>query len=255
MDWNVLEYDEFASIATSINYNKEETKAGELYEELKRLQYPIESKVKFILQHWGWDGTPRNEALYIISAINDKGFSIPKHIITFYEQLYGLALPSKKNGGIVADKYGGTLKFKFAESGDVQLGDWLISAECLSAKFDDDTFPIGYRINYNGFSPKQQVTGWENPSYCPCGGWSYELYLGNSGKVYIWDTEVSDYLGVAAENLISFFASAFGLISDTEKSCGRTSDSDFELMEQIEVLMRQGKYKQHYFREKSQYRN
>ena len=93
-------------------------------------------------------------------------------------------------------------------------------------------------MNYNGFSPRQ-VDGWENPFYCPSGACSYELHLGNSGRVYIWDTEVSDYIGIEADDVLSFFASAFGLIPDTERSAGYTSDIDFERMESIEKLWSQ----------------
>ena len=39
--------------------------------------------------------------------------------------------------------------------------------------------------------------------------------------------------------MLSFFASAFGLIPDTERSAGYTSDIDFERMESIEKLWSQ----------------
>lgn len=250
MDWKLLEPDEFAFIANSVKYAKQQCKAGELYSKMKMLSYSIECKVKFILQHWGWDGTRRKESEYIISAIHDSGFMIPENVKTFYEQLYGLMLPLKKEK-IPTDRYGGLLRLRFAEKGDLQLKDWLIGAECLSAKFDDSILPIGYRLNYNGFSSSgQQLNGWENPQYHPCGAWGYELYLGSSGKVYIWDTETSNYIGVEAEDIVSFFASAFGLIFDTEHNYGYTSDADFALMEKIEELWIQGQYKQNYFRGK-----
>lgn len=246
MDWNPMKSDEFIFIAESIKYSAEGHKTSELYKEIADLSCSLECKVKFILQHWGWNGTRREDSEYIISAINENGFIIPENIKIFYEQLYGLIFPMKKKK-IPADEYGGVLRLSFSEKGDVQLKDWLISAECLSARFDDDILPIGYRLNYNGFSPGQ-VDGWEDPNYCPGGAWGYELHLGSSGKVYIWDTEMSDYIGIEAENIVSFFASAFGLIPDTERNYGYTSDTDFALMEKIEVLLNQGKYEQHYFR-------
>ena len=252
MDWSLLEHDEFVSIATSINYDRRKIKAGELYKRLRQLQHPLESKVKFILQHWGWDGAPRKDSIYIISAIHEIGFSIPKSVKIFYEQLYGLTFPAKehKTATDLEIDYGGALKFKFAERGNLLLWDWLLGAEWLSDRFEDDIMPIGYRINYNGFSQNQH-NGWEDPDYCSCGAWGYELYLGNSGKVYIWDSEMSDYLGIAAENLVSFFASAFGLIYNVEKSCGDISERDIELMDQIDSLMRQGRYKQHCFKKEA----
>lgn len=237
VNWNPLKPDEVAFIAASIKYDKLQCKAGELYSQIATLDCLLENKVKFILQHWGWNGLHRAESNYIISAIKDTGLPIPENIKTFYEQLYSLIFPIKKEK-IPIDKYGGALRLRLSEESDILLKDWLIGAKCLSARFNDDIFPIGYRLNYNGFSPRQ-VDGWENPFYCPSGAWSYELHLGNSGRVYIWDTEVSDYIGIEADDVLSFFASAFGLIPDTERSAGYTSDIDFERMESIEKLWSQ----------------
>lgn len=57
-------------------------KTGMLYQRIAKFPCDIESKVKFILWHWGWDGT-RREAERIISAIRDNGFMIPKNIKLF----------------------------------------------------------------------------------------------------------------------------------------------------------------------------
>ena len=96
MDWNPLKQDEVNFIAASIKYDKLQCKAGELYSQIATLDCFLENKVKFILQHWGWNGLHRAESNYIISAIRDTGLSIPENIKTFYEQLYGLTLPIKK---------------------------------------------------------------------------------------------------------------------------------------------------------------
>ncbi|MDE7400351.1 MAG: hypothetical protein K2N06_12610 [Oscillospiraceae bacterium] len=249
MNWEPLSSELVSAISTEIRYHHElKEKTGMLYQQIAEFPCDIESKVKFLLWHWGWDGIRREGAIYIISAINDSGFTIPDNVKMFYEQLYGLTLPMKKKK-IPADEYGGILRFRFSEKGDVQLKDWLIGAECLSAKFDDDILPIGYRMNYNGFSSSgQQINGWEDPYYRPCGAWGYELYLGSSSRIYVWDTEVSDYIGIEAENVISFFASAFGLIPDTERYYGCTSDADFARIEKIEKLWNQGQYKQNCLR-------
>ena len=249
MNWEPLNSELISTISMGIQYHHGLCrKPGVLYQRIAEFPCDIESKVKFILWHWGWDGTHREEAGRIMSAIRDIGFTIPENIKLFYEQLYGLTIPMKKKK-IPADEYGGVLRFRFAGKGDVPLKDWLIGAEFLSAKFDDDILPIGYRINYNGFSSSgQQINGWEDPHYRPCGAWGYELHLGSSGKVYVWDTEISDYIGVEAENVTSFLASAFGLIYDTEHLYGYTSDTDYARIEEIEKLWNQGQYKQNRIR-------
>ncbi len=74
------------------------------------------------------------------------------------------------------------------------------------------------------------------------------MHLGNSGKVYVWNTETSDYIGIEADDIVSFFASAFGLIYDMEHNYEYTTNADFALMEKIDELWIQGQYKQNYFR-------
>ena len=67
--------------------------------------------------------------------------------------------------GTVEDIYGGVLRFKYPESG---WKDLFITSKCLGLKFHDDVTPIGYMLNYNGFSLSgQQIDGWENPNYKP----------------------------------------------------------------------------------------
>ena len=140
--------------------------------------------------------------------------------------------------GTVEDIYGGVLRFKYPESG---WKDLFITSKCLGLKFHDDVTPIGYMLNYNGFSLSgQQIDGWENPNYKPVGAWTYELYLGNNEKIYFWDSENSDGIGIEADSLISFFACAFGLIVDTEKVYGYATEEDFELMDEIEGSWNQG---------------
>lgn len=246
MNWQPLSSELISAISMEIQYyDGLHEKPGALYQRIADFPCDIESRVKFILWHWGWDGARREEAEHMISAISNNRFTIPENIKIFYERFYGSTFPMKKKK-IPADEYGGTLRFRFSEKGDLQLKDWLIGAECLSSKFDDDILPIGYRMNYNGFSSSgQQINGWEDPNYRSCGAWGYELYLGSSGRVYVWDTEGSDYIGIEAENVISFFASSFGLIPDTERYYGYTSDTDFSEIEKIEKLWDQGQYTQH----------
>lgn len=58
-------------------------------------------------------------------------------------------------------------------------------------------------------------------------------------KIYFWDSENSDGIGIEADSLISFFACAFGLIVDTE-SLWICHEEDFELMDEIERSWNQG---------------
>ena len=55
-------------------------------------------------------------------------------------------------------------------------------------------------------------------------------------------------MGVEAENLLLFFASAFGLIENQEQTAEPETDEDYERMELIEQLYQEGKYRQNYFR-------
>ncbi len=213
MDWEPLEPSAYRFISEAIQYDGNNIKAGELYQKVSALSCSLEDKVKFILQHWGWDGTVRVEGKFIMSKINGAGFTIPVHIEQFFEQMYGLHLPRKTQSD--RTPYGGTLEFWYQDIIDYE--DFFIPSECLSVKFDDDIMPIGYLLEYGGYS-SNVLDGWEDPYYDSSGEWSYELYLGNSGKFYFWDRTTSDYVGVEAENLLSFFASAFGLIENQEES-------------------------------------
>lgn len=244
MDWNPLKPGTFRFISESIGYEGRKTKTGELYQKVSKLSCSLEDKVKFILRHWGWNGSVREEAKYIMSKINDVGFTIPIHAEQFFEQMYGLFLPMKKTVRDLEISYGGTLCFRYLPYFE---DDFFIFSECLSVKFDDDIIPIGCMFDYNGYS-LNALDGWEDPYYVSSGAWCYELYLGNSGKFYFEDQVISDYVGVEAENLLLFFASAFGLIENQEETGERETDEDYERMELIEQLYKEGKYRQNYFR-------
>ena len=240
MDWIPLGQEEYNSICQKVTYLEIKNRPGRLYQEVSKLPCTLESKVKFILQHWGWDGLPRDEGKLVISQINNFRSTFTLEAKEFLHQIYGLSLPMKKTRslGTVEDIYGGVLRFKYPESG---WKDLFITSKCLGLKFHDDVTPIGYMLNYNGFSLSgQQIDGWENPNYKPVGAWTYELYLGNNEKIYFWDSENSDSIGIEADSLISFFASAFGLIVDTEKVYGYVTEEDFELMDEIERSWNQG---------------
>ena len=243
MDWIPLDRKEYNSICKEINYLEIKNRPSRLYQEVSKIPCTLESKVKFILQHWGWDGTTRDEGKLIVSQINSFRLTLTSETKEFFHQIYGLSLPIKKARGLGADKdiYGGVLRFKYSENG---WKDLFIASKCLSLKFCDDVVPIGYMLNYNGFSSSgQQIDGWEDPNYESSGAWTYELYLGNSGRIYFWDTENSDTIGIEADSLLSFFAIAFGLILDTEKIYGYTTEEDFALMDEIERLWDKGIWK------------
>lgn len=228
MDWIPLGQEEYNSICQKVNYLEIKNRPGRLYQEVSKLPCTLESKVKFILQHWGWDGLPRDEGKLVISQINNFRLTFTSEVKEFIHQIYGLSLPMKKTRslGTVEDIYGGVLRFKYPESG---WKDLFITSKCLGLKFHDDVTPIGYMLNYNGFSLSgQQIDGWENPNYKPVGAWTYELYLGNNEKIYFWDSENSDGIGIEADSLISFFACAFGLIVDTEKVYGYATEEDLQ---------------------------
>lgn len=248
MDFKPLKPDEFAAIARAIGYDKESCRAGRLYSKLENLDWNLEQKVKFILQHWGWDGSCRDEGKIVILEIEDLNFTVPENIKEFYRQFFGLTLPSKKDSE-PADEYGGALRLKFLEKTDLTLRDWLIGAECLGARFDDDVLPMGYMLDYNGYSLSgQKIDGWEDPNYPFVGAFLDELYLGSSGRVYLWGTEFSDYIAVEADSLLNFFASSFGLIPRTVQSRGYAGEEDVAVMEKIEELWDSGEYRQNYFR-------
>lgn len=248
MDWFPLEDSKIEKIIKTIDYAGQNMSTDELYQRVSNVSCNMEDKVKFILWHWGWNGTSRKEGITMISQIKKLGFAFPPNVQIFLEQMYGLLLPVKKlrKENLQKDVYGGVLRFRYPK---IIWKDILIGSECLSVKFDDDILLIGDRLDYNGYSKSgQKINGWEDPNYKSCGAWDYELHLGSSGRVYFWDTEISDCIGIEAHDLLSFFASAFGFILDTEQIYGYTSEEDFELMEQIEKLWNQGLYKQNYFR-------
>ena len=71
MDWIPLGQEEYNSICQKVNYLEIKNRPGRLYQEVSKLPCTLESKVKFILQHWGWDGHPRDEGKLVISQINN----------------------------------------------------------------------------------------------------------------------------------------------------------------------------------------
>lgn len=149
MDWIPLGQEEYNSICQKVNYLEIKNRPGRLYQEVSKLPCTLESKVKFILQHWGWDGLPRDEGKLVISQINNFRLTFTSEVKEFIHQIYGLSLPMKKTRslGTVEDIYGGVLRFKYPESG---WKDLFITSKCLGLKFHDDVTPIGYMLNYNG---------------------------------------------------------------------------------------------------------
>lgn len=243
MNWCPLADSKIEDISKLIDYSGKDMRAGELYRKIADIPYCIEDKVKFVLRHWGWDGTQREESYLPLTQISNIGFTIPSSIITFFYQMYGLVIPMKKIKEHEPHNNGGTIRFRYPEIG---WEDILIGSECLSAKFNEAIIYVGSIIDYNGFTHLKGQT-WENPD-CKTNGWSYEIHIGSSGRVYTWDTETSDCIWIEAEDILSFFASAFGLTFDSSRVYGYTSDVDFDVMEKIENLWKQGIYKQNYFR-------
>lgn len=243
MNWELLKPSTFRFISEATQYDGKNTKTGELYQKVSKLSCSLEDKVKFILQHWGWNGVTREESKVIITKINQTGFTIPINVEQFFEQMCGLHFPRKTQN--TTNSYGGTLEFWYQDIVDYK--DFFIPSECLSVKFDDDIMPIGYMLEYDGYS-SNAPSGWEDPYYKAQGCCCSELFLGSSGKVYLWNLEVSDYIGVEAENLLSFFAVSFGLIKDQGEIGDTATDEDIELMEKIENYYKQGIYKQNCFR-------
>lgn len=177
-----------------------------------------------------------------MSKINDAGFTIPVYIEQFFEQMYGLYLPRKTKSDTTL--YGGTVQFWYQDIIDCE--DFFIPSECLSVKFDDEIMLIGSLLEYAGYSDNVP-NGWDDPHYASHGFCCSDLFLGSSGKVYLWNLEVSDYIGVEAKNLLSFFANSFGLIEDQGEIGDTATNEDMELMEKIEQLAHEGKYRQNQF--------
>lgn len=248
MNWEPLNPSIFRLISQTIQYDGKNIKAGELYQKVSKISCSLEDKVKFILQHWGWNGATRAESKLIITKINQTGFTIPINVEQFFEQMCGLCLPRKTQN--TTDSSGGTLEFWHQDIVDYE--DFFIPSECLSVKFDDDILPIGYLSEYSGYS-SNAPDGWENPHYKAQGCCCSDLFLGSSGKVYLWNLEVSDYIGVEAEDLLSFFAVSFGLIKDQGAIGDTATDNDIELIEKIENCYKQGNYKQNCFRMRKEY--
>ena len=243
MNWCPLDDSKIENISKLIDYSGKDMGASELYRKVADIPYCMKDKVKFILHHWGWDGTLREESYLPLSQISSVGFTIPSSTSTFFHQMYGLVIPMKKIKENESKNNGGTIRFHYPEIG---WKDVLIASECLSAKFNETIIYVGDMIDYNGFTHSNGQT-WEKLD-CKTSGWSYEIYIGNSGRVYTWDTETSDCIWIEAEDILSFFASVFGLTLDSSRVYGYTSDVDLDIMDKIENLWRQGIYKQNYFR-------
>ena len=62
MDWMPLTSDKVTLIADAIGYTGQAEKASVLYENLTSVKCALEDKVKFILVHWGWNGTVKEKA-------------------------------------------------------------------------------------------------------------------------------------------------------------------------------------------------
>lgn len=243
MNWEPLEPSRLRAISQEIQYKGKGTGTEELYQRVAALSCSLEDKVKFILRHWGWDGTVRIEGSFVMSKIGRAGLTIPMQLEPFFEQLYGLCLPRKTR----SDKtpYGGTVRFWYQDIIDYE--DFYIPSECLSVRFDDDILPIGCLLEYGGY-PENRPNGWEDPHYACRGCCCSDLFLGSSGRIYLWNMEVSDDISIEAEDLLTFLAVSFGLIEAPEVYGGIAADEDIELIERIEELVRAGKYRPNEFR-------
>ena len=112
MDWIPLGQEEYNSICQKVNYLEIKNRPGRLYQEVSKLPCTLESKVKFILQHWGWDGLPRDEGKLVISQINNFRLTFTSEVKEFIHQIYGLCsnMPGKSllhtfpNGQICSGK-------------------------------------------------------------------------------------------------------------------------------------------------------
>lgn len=240
MNWSPLTDVRFSSIAKSIGYYDNEIQTKNLYKQLQALSIPLEEKVKFILKHWGWSNISSKRGAEKIEEIELSGFVIPQNVKELLNQLYGLRIPVKTQS--LYDKYGGTIVFEVPQKWENMIS----STELLCVHYDDDIMPIGYMLNYNGI-PNQRSDGWEDPKYHQRGCEHYDLYLGSSGKVYFEFVD-GDCVGLKGENLINFLANSFGLIPFQEDEVEELTDSELDLIEQIEELYDEGAYKQHYFR-------
>lgn len=68
MDWQLLSKESVQAISEAIGYRGAKHKTSELYQALEILANDLEDKVKFVLMHWGWNGTV-NEAIVIWSFL------------------------------------------------------------------------------------------------------------------------------------------------------------------------------------------
>lgn len=69
--------------------------------------------------------------------------------------------------------------------------------------------------------------------------------MGNSGKIYLWESTYSDNISIY-DNFILFLASNFGLVSDKVKYYGELSLDDMKEIDKIEELFNKNMYKQSY---------
>lgn len=247
MDWIPLTSDEVASISDTIRYAGQTERASVLYQNLMLMNCNLEDKVKFLLSHWGWNGTVKEKALSLITEINKIGFSIPSYTETVLKQLYGLRIPSKTQSPY--DEFGETIVFELPHD----FSNLLSTAELLSIKYHDDiVIPIGYMLNY--CDPKNSsIDAWENPNSKPQGYYErYDLFLGSSGKVYFEFVD-GDIIGIRGDDFIEFLANSCGLIPyKHEEDDDELTSEDLELMEEIDDLQKQGIYRQGQFKHAKQ---
>ena len=243
MDWMPLTSDKIASISDAIQYAGQEEKASTLYQNLTSIKCGLEDKVKFLLLHWGWNGTVKEQALTFIAEIHKMGFSVPSNIEAVLEQLYGLRIPSKTQSQY--DEFGETIVFELRDDFSYLLS----TAELLSIKYNDGVvIPIGYMLNYCD-SKSSLIDAWESPNSKPQGYYEeYGLFMGSSGKIY-FDFVDGDMVGIRGNDFIEFLANSCGLILYIhEEDDDELTSEDLELMEAIADLQEQGIYRQGQFK-------
>ncbi len=242
MELNELLYPEMKDISDSICYKKS-IGAKDLYDKLADLNCPMDDKVKFALQHWGWKNTIRKESEAVIKDARKSGFNIPATIITVYHQFWGLHIPVRnvfRQGGENFIDYGGTVIFDFD---GFSWKDMIPNAEMLGVKFRETVLPFGIRHNYNGYSSNLENC-WENPNYSAYGWGVDELYIGSGGKIYaIVDVEYGGLIEIEAINILDFFAVSFGFTSACTEEIGEI-DIETPVIEEIEDLIEKGIYTQ-----------
>lgn len=200
-------------------YLKDNRNDDNIYEKINQMDIGVQDKVLYSLLLNGWENKVQHTGIKVLEDFRIFDYYVFPAARNFFLQFAGLTINGMKNPawgkGLPREKQ---YKYQVDIAEEVDIADIAIS-EALQIKKDELLVPFAWEDRF-----------WVAPT----------LYLSETGKVYY---SYEGYVGVEANNLMSYFAQVFGFeMRLREEDKKEEVFADYELISQIEDHLDQGDY-------------